>query len=205
MRILVTCALIVAVAAGLVTGAVAGKAIAGSGVLPQTTGSQSGDLGFEDVVGSTSFSAANASIQAAPSAGTGTSLETSALPQNAAALSQIGEPFPSSGAPSLPLGSDSDGVASVPLTSHPQTSAPGSSQFVQASRQVPGALDVRLIAAGDVNQDGVVDFWDLFLVNRAMDGLPITDGFIADQNGDKVINVLDLALVALRIGTALQS
>ena len=195
MRILVTIALIVV--AGLVTGAIAGKAIAGSGVPPQATGSESGGLRIEEVVGSTSLSAANDSIQVSPLSGTQASTATGTFPQSE-------EPRASN--TWLTVSDDTTFLSpnGETLSSSGTTSPPASPQYVQASRRVPATLNVRLVAAGDVNVDGVVDFQDLFLINRALAGRPIPDGFVADLNGDKVINVLDLALVALKLGTILQ-
>ena len=80
------------------------------------------------------------------------------------------------------------------------SSAGSLEQAVQASRQVPSAVEVILVPLGDVNLNGVVAIDDLLLMSRFI-GEEIPDIFIVvDWNGDGFVNVLDLAIVAAHQG-----
>ena len=78
-----------------------------------------------------------------------------------------------------------------------------SGQAIQASRQVPSAVEVILVPLGDVNLNGIVEIDDLLLLSRFIgDGVP-KGLFVVDWNGDGFVNVLDLAIVAARLGAQL--
>ena len=76
----------------------------------------------------------------------------------------------------------------------------GSGQFVQVSRQVSSVL--RVVPRGDANLDGAVDITDMILVTRAFVG-GSEGGIVADWNGDGIVDVVDLAIVAANLGQEL--
>ena len=84
------------------------------------------------------------------------------------------------------------------------TATSTSFQAVQASREVPSAVTVLLVPLGDVNLDGVVGLDYLLLVGRALGTVPPhLSILLLDMNGDGVVDVLDMAIVASHIGDQL--
>ena len=85
-----------------------------------------------------------------------------------------------------------------------------STQFVQVSREPPSALTILLVPAGDVNLDMVIDMTDLLLVTRALGAtVPLNtaqcvadfsvEECLVDLNGDGLVDVLDMAIVAANL------
>lgn len=59
----------------------------------------------------------------------------------------------------------------------------------------------RCVKVGDINQDGVVDIYDLVIIAIDFGKIVPPCNPVADVNGDGAIDIFDIALVALDFGS----